>query len=465
MNNPTIGPYQLIEELGRGSQTVVYKAWQQGLDRPVALKVLHSYDQKTLKKFEAEARRSAKFNTPGVRRIYEAGQTQRGDIYLAMEYVDNTLRELLRKRKDQKRPFTRAEAARLLAPVAQALDEIHQQGLAHLDIKPENILVSKAGHAMLADFGIARRVGEKTHEGTPCYLSPEQAAGDRPVGPWSDIYSLGAVIYEMVTNHTPFKCEMDMVVIRQHLEDPPPSPRQFNAQLDRDLEWTLLSALNKVPANRPDRAQALIEAVSRKPTPMQHLSMVLKRATGAVQIQPQLALIPLAIIVVVAGLFLAMNRAPTAPTPTTTPPTAQTLTLSPAIITETREPGLGPTSTAAPKMTQQAPETVSDNGTGVITTVEPLILTNPPGGAELEGTMASFAWLGTLPEGSRFIVKLQHTNSGATVESQKLTDNSWTTELDGDKFGEWKWHVEIVRQSDGTMTNTSDTSHFYLKSF
>ena len=123
------------------------------------MKVLRRYDQATLDKFEREALLSKRLRLPGVRRTYEAGKTPEGFIFLAMEYVDASLKDIIQR---QGRPFTRDEVVRLLAPIAQALDQLHRQGMVHLDIKPENILVFEDGRAVLADFGITRQQGEMT---------------------------------------------------------------------------------------------------------------------------------------------------------------------------------------------------------------------------------------------------------------------------------------------------------------
>ena len=182
-----IGKYQIIEELGRGSRAVVYKAWQPTMERYVALKVLTRYDPQTLQRFQAEAQLTANLNHPYIRQVFEADRTPEGYIYVAMQYADTSLKALLQHRRREKRPFSPREVAHLLRPIAKVLDYIHSRGVVHLDIKPENILIFKGGRTVLADFGIAQRQGTHTHAGTPLYMSPEQAAGDRPVGPWSDI--------------------------------------------------------------------------------------------------------------------------------------------------------------------------------------------------------------------------------------------------------------------------------------
>jgi len=205
-----IGQYKVAAELGRGQHTTVYRAWQPSLERYVALKVLRRYDEATLAKFQTEARLVAQLvqqGVPNIRQIYEVGQTADGYLFVALQYVEDSLRNVLRRAKARSRRFRPEAAARLLKPVAQALDATHSLGWVHLDIKPQNILITRSGRAVLADFGIAQRRGMVTQACTPAYASPEQAAGDRAVGPWSDIYSLGVVLYEMVAGRPPSPTE------------------------------------------------------------------------------------------------------------------------------------------------------------------------------------------------------------------------------------------------------------------
>ncbi|HDQ71700.1 MAG TPA: serine/threonine protein kinase, partial [Chloroflexi bacterium] len=340
MSRPSqIGPYRIIEKLGRGRHATVYKAARPDLDRPVALKVLRDYDQATLEKFEREARLSKRLKIPGVRRTYEAGRTREGQIFLAMAYVDASLKEVIRRHG---RAFTRDEAVRLLEPVAQALDAIHQQGLVHLDVKPENILVSGDGRAVLADFGVTRRQGELTTEGTPRYMSPEQATGDRPVSPQSDVYSLGVVIYEMLTGRPPFQSERDDVLMRQHVQDDPPAPRDLNPRIDRAAARTLLSALNKVPHERPISAGALLRELA-----VAH-STPITIAVDVVRERPQVALIPAGVLAAAALVFF-LARPPRPPSASPSPSTLDETTGAPtAVLTTTLTPALSP-STPAPE--------------------------------------------------------------------------------------------------------------------
>jgi len=262
MQTRTVGQYQVVTELGRGQHSIVYKAWQPSLGRWVALKVLHHSNERTLQRFRAEARLTANLvqqGVPNIRRLYEVDQTADGSVFVALELIEDSLQSLLRRARDRGQPVGAASAARLLKPIAKALDALHSLGWVHLDIKPQNILISRDGRALLADFGIAQRIGAKTHACTPLYASPEQAAGDRPVGPWSDIYSLGVVLYEMLTERLPVQGEQDLVLLHQHLEANPPAPRSLNPRLSARQERALLTALAKSPERRPHSASALVQ--------------------------------------------------------------------------------------------------------------------------------------------------------------------------------------------------------------
>ncbi|MGD2206630.1 MAG: protein kinase [Anaerolineae bacterium] len=271
-----VGQYQVVAELGRGQHSVVYKAWQTSLGRLVALKVLHHYDQDTLEKFRAEARLTAQLiqqGVPNIRQVYEVGQTSDGYLFVALEYINDSLQNVLRRAKQRNRRMNPTSAAKLLQPVAEALNAIHNLGWVHLDIKPQNILITRGGRAVLADFGIAQRRGTQTHACTPAYASPEQAAGDRPVGPWSDIYSLGVVLYEMIAGHLPVRGDQDVVLLNQHLEVTPPSPRRVNPRLLASQERALFKALAKPSKERYETAGDFVQELL---APDSRFSSVLK---------------------------------------------------------------------------------------------------------------------------------------------------------------------------------------------
>lgn len=438
MSNPSvIGPYRIIEKLGRGRHATVYKAQQRGLDRPVALKVLRDYDQATLEKFKREARLSASLQIPGVRRTYEAGQTRDGQTFLAMEYVDASLKDWIQRHQ---RPFARDEVVRLLTPIAQALDAMHQQGLVHLDVKPENILVSEDGRAVLADFGITRQRGEVTTQGTPRYMSPEQATGNRPVTPQSDVYSLGVVIYEMLTGRPPFQSERDDVLLRQHVQDVPPAPRDLNPQIDRAVARTLLAALQKDPHERPVSAGELLrELAAAHSTPIDVV-------VDTVRERPQMALIPAGMMVMALFGFLLLgggngNGDPASPptiapvviTATATVEIALTITPS-----ATPTPTLPPTSTPDPRTPTLTPIPVTPTPAAT----KP-ILQRPLGGERIRTTVVRFEWTGQVGENQSFVPRIYHVESGRAVECRFVGSHACEADLPGDRFGEWKWSVAV----------------------
>jgi serine/threonine protein kinase len=355
-----LGQYRIVEKLGRGQHTTVYKAWQTSLERHVALKVLHNYDQKTLQKFQAEARLTAQLvqqRVPNIRQVYEVGQDADGYLFVAMEYVDDSLRNVLNRSRERNRRIKPVAAVNLLQPVAQALDALHSLGWVHLDIKPQNILIASGGRAVLADFGIAQRRGMMTHACTPMYASPEQATGDRPVGPWSDIYSLGVVLYEMVAGHPPVRGDQDIVLLNQHLEMTPPSPRRVNPQLSASQERAIYKALAKSSGDRFRTAGEFLQAMTISDTFLSSMirtpTMLLERSSSRA---PRWAFVGVILVLVLAVLLVAgwilwprlSVGTPTAtPTATVATPTVTTVPTT-AVPTKTAVP---PTETAPPTAT------------------------------------------------------------------------------------------------------------------
>lgn len=457
----SIGPYKVLQELGRGKRTIVYKAWQPALEREVALKVLRQSDAETLRRFETEARLSSNLQSPGVRRIHEAGRTPEGYVYVAMEYVDCSLKDVMRRRFLRHQTFSREEVAQLLQPIAQALDEIHRQGLVHLDIKPENILVSQTGQAVLADFGITRRRGERTHEGTPLYLSPEQASGERPIGPWCDIYSLGALIYEMLVGRAPFVSEQDFVLVRQHLEDAPPAPHSFNPALPRDLDRTLLAALSKDPARRQSGAGKLLAQVRGRlaPTTGATLAAALRRHPYWVG---TLATLPVLVALGWLSWRALSNHDAPPPTLTLTTPVVVTSTseyvapITPdSAHTPTLTPRVMPTSTPI-----RATRTPEPSATTTIGLVVPLTLLRPAGELTEQEKIATFEWEGALHPGQHFVIEWEHYDSDkkawGLIKSEACVTLMYTYDLP--KPGNWRWRVRV--EPDGAVT---DWKEFWLR--
>ncbi|MCI0334056.1 MAG: serine/threonine protein kinase [Planctomycetes bacterium] len=257
----TFGDYELFEELGRGGMGVVYRARQKSLDRIVALKIVLGGAAATradLARFRGEAETAARLNHPNIVPVYDVGQHD-GLPYFTMRFVRGTT--LAQRLADG--PLPGREAAELLAPVVRAIAKAHRQGVLHRDLKPSNILIDAEGRPYVSDFGLAKRLlPEPTDDprtqphqantqtgailGTPGYMSPEQAAGRRGViGSSTDIYSLGAILYAMLTGRPPFQAASPVDTVMLVLEQDPISPQVLNPRVDRDLEMIALKCLQK----------------------------------------------------------------------------------------------------------------------------------------------------------------------------------------------------------------------------
>jgi predicted Ser/Thr protein kinase len=265
----TLGQYELMERLRRGGMGTVYKAYQRSLDRYVAVKVLSTFlaqDPDFTGRFQREARMIAKLDHPNILPVYDYGQE--GElIYIVMRYVEGgTLQDKL-DRLGQ--PMDLETAVEITAQMGEALDYAHQQGIVHRDVKPSNVLMADGNWALLTDFGLARMIGGGARitqigsgMGTPSYVSPEQAR-DKGVDGRSDIYSLGVVLYEMLTGRVPFEGETPLIVLYKHLTDPPPPPREINPDIPEAVERVVLKALAKDPADRFQRVGDIVTALQQ----------------------------------------------------------------------------------------------------------------------------------------------------------------------------------------------------------
>ena len=273
------GDYELLEEVGRGGQGVVYRARQKSLNRTVALKVIalgHFASKPHLKRFRHEAEAAASLEHPQIVPIYEVGERD-GSCYFSMKFIEGgQLDEMLKSAtpdssRGEREPMSIRRAAELLVKIARTVQFAHEHGILHRDIKPGNILIDKNGEPHLTDFGLARLVEQQSTVtnsfdvlGTPSYMSPEQAAGQtKELTPAADVYGVGAVFYQMLTGKAPFAGGTTYETIRLVLETEPKNPRLRNPKVDVDLATICLKCLDKDPLRRYPAAGALAQDVER----------------------------------------------------------------------------------------------------------------------------------------------------------------------------------------------------------
>ena len=309
------GDYEVQEEIGRGGQGVVYRARQKSLNRTVALKVIglgHWATEAHLKRFRREAEAAASLEHPCIVPIYEVGERD-GSCYFSMKFVEGgQLDEVVRRE-----PMPIRRAVELIAKVARTVHYAHEHGILHRDIKPGNILLDAKGEPHLTDFGLARLVERestvtRTMEvlGTPSYMAPEQAVGNNSaLTAATDVYALGAVLYQLLTGHPPFAGGTTYETIKLLLDTEPRQPRALNPKIDRDLSTICLKCLEKDPKRRYSSALALAEDLERwlkhEPIQARHTGIV-TRSRKWVRRNPSIAVmaamllalaVPLAVIV------------------------------------------------------------------------------------------------------------------------------------------------------------------------
>jgi serine/threonine protein kinase len=260
---PQVPGYELLDEIGRGGMGIVYKARQSGLGRLVALKVvLHAEHagSEMHARFRREAQAIARLQHPNIVQIHSTGEV--GELpYFSLEYCPSSLSERLTRGALEPR-----ESAELVRTLALAVQAAHDQQVIHRDLKPANILIDAEGTLKIADFGLARSTSGSWQTasgavlGTPSYMAPEQARGrTRELGPATDVYSLGAILYECLAGRPPFRGESAVDILVSVVSQPPPPPRQFRPDVPHDLELICMHCLEKDPARRPGTARQLAE--------------------------------------------------------------------------------------------------------------------------------------------------------------------------------------------------------------
>jgi serine/threonine protein kinase len=391
-----IGKYRIEVFLGGGGQAKVYKAYHPALDTYVAIKVLPPYfaaEEGFIERFKQEARVIARLRHPNIVTVYDFGEEQ-GLTYIVMDYVEGgTLASRLG------RPLFLDTALHIVEQIGRALDCAHSQGVIHRDVKPGNVLMAREDWVLLSDFGIAR-VMETTVRltrtgvgvGTPEYMSPEQGQG-LPVDGRSDLYSLGILLYEMLTGCVPFKAETPFGTVLKHVTEPPTPPRIHNPNIPEAIEAVIVKALAKQPEERYPSAgemlQALHEArlegetaLSKPITPTQTIVPVQRRPTPvptappvarprlALPFNPALLLLPVvALVLIVGGILLTRGQRPAieaTPTPS-----------QPSPYQGEGGMGVGTSPTPVPTSTPASTHTPTQSPTGTPTSVVPTTTLEP----------------------------------------------------------------------------------------
>jgi eukaryotic-like serine/threonine-protein kinase len=349
--------YRLLEPLGRGAMSAVWLAEDEELGRRVAVKTLAPAADRA--RFEREARAVAALSHPNICALYDYGEAQ-GKPFMVLEYLPGgSLADLL----EQGRPLADEETARIVAGVAEGLAHAHGRGLVHRDLKPANILFDAERRPKIADFGIAQVQGSGTLTesgtvlGTALYISPEQAAGQAAT-PASDIYSLGVILFQLLTGRLPFESPNAMEIVRQHRDEPPPSVHDLRPDAPLWLADLTARALAKDPASRPSDGAAFAAALAAE---AEDATQVLQTLPGR---RPRLRrglLLAAAVLLLAGGIATAVVATHDSSSP------SQTTPVNPTVPSVTAAP-TAPSTTAPPTTTASRPTTTARTTTAPTTT-------------------------------------------------------------------------------------------------
>lgn len=269
----TLGNYRVIAPLGQGGMARVYRAYQENLDREVAIKVLppwYAADRNFVERFNLEARLVARLSHPNIVTVHDANE-QGGHLYIVMQLVDGgTLRQRLDTLQTQGKVMDASEVVSVFVPLADALAYAHEEGIIHRDIKPVNVLMDRVRRPILSDFGIAKVLASTRDQltrpgagvGTPEYMSPEQCQGGQIDGR-ADIYALGVLLYEAMTGRPPFQGDNYPALAHAHIYTPPLRPNKLNPAISPAFEQVILTALQKDPQYRYQNARVMASALQQ----------------------------------------------------------------------------------------------------------------------------------------------------------------------------------------------------------
>ncbi len=260
-----LGPYRILEQIGIGGMASVYKAYQPAMDRYVAVKVIAAHfaqDETFLRRFRREAKAVAQLEHAHILPVHDYGEAE-GRPYLVMRFLEaGTLKDRITQD-----PLPLTEVNRVVGQVGSALDYAHRMGVIHRDVKPANVLLDAEGDTFLTDFGLAKMIESSAQLtatgvgiGTPAYMSPEQGKGAK-VDSRADVYSLGVMLYEMVTGHAPYEAETPLAVVLKHIQEPLPLPRSVQPNLPEEVERVILRAMAKEPDDRFQTAGEMVRAL------------------------------------------------------------------------------------------------------------------------------------------------------------------------------------------------------------